>query len=57
MKMIDVSAYQPNIDYAKVKAAGIGGAILRCGYTGWGSSSDSTKSASFLANSTVSAVL
>ena len=38
MKLIDVSAYQPNIDYAKVKAAGIGGAILRCGYTGWGSS-------------------
>ncbi len=38
MKMIDVSAYQPNIDYAKVKAAGIGGAILRCGFTGWGSS-------------------
>ena len=38
MKLIDVSAYQPNIDYAKVKAAGIDGAILRCGYTGWGSS-------------------
>lgn len=38
IKMIDVSEYQPNIDYAKVKAAGIGGAILRCGYTGWGSS-------------------
>jgi len=38
MKMIDVSEYQPNIDYAKVKAAGIDGAILRCGYTGWGSS-------------------
>ena len=38
MKLIDVSAYQPNIDYAKVKAAGIGGAILRCGFTGWGSS-------------------
>ena len=37
-KIIDVSEYQPNIDYAKVKAAGIGGAILRCGYTGWGSS-------------------
>lgn len=37
-KIIDVSEYQPNIDYEKVKAAGIGGAILRCGYTGWGSS-------------------
>ena len=30
-KIIDVSEYQPNIDYEKVKAAGIGGAILRCG--------------------------
>ena len=38
LKVIDVSAYQPNIDYAKVKAAGIDGVILRCGYTGWGSS-------------------
>lgn len=38
MKIIDVSEYQPNIDYAKVKAAGIDGAVLRCGYTGWGSS-------------------
>lgn len=37
-KIIDVSAYQPNIDYEKVKVAGIGGVILRCGYTGWGSS-------------------
>ena len=37
-KIIDVSEYQQNIDYEKVKAAGIGGAILRCGYTGWGSS-------------------
>ena len=34
-KIIDVSEYQSSIDYAKVKAAG---AILRCGYTGWGSS-------------------
>lgn len=38
LKMIDVSEYQPNIDYAKVKASGISGVILRCGYTGWGSS-------------------
>lgn len=37
-EIIDVSEYQSTIDYAKVKAAGIGGAILRCGYTGWGSS-------------------
>ena len=37
-KIIDVSEYQQNIDYEKVKRAGIDGAILRCGYTGWGSS-------------------
>lgn len=36
MKIIDVSKYQPNIDYKKVKAAGVEGAILRCGITYWG---------------------
>lgn len=36
MTLLDVSAYQPNIDYAKVKAAGIEGVILRCGITYWG---------------------
>jgi len=35
-KVIDVSAYQPSVDYAKVKAAGIDGVILRCGITYWG---------------------
>ncbi len=36
MTLLDVSAYQPNIDYEKVKRAGIDGAILRCGITYWG---------------------
>lgn len=35
-KMIDVSKYQPDIDYSKVKTAGIKGAIIRCGLTYWG---------------------
>lgn len=35
-KLIDVSKYQPSIDYEKVKADGIEGAILRCGITYWG---------------------
>lgn len=38
LNVIDVSVYQPDIDYAAVKAAGIDGAMIRCGYTGWGSS-------------------
>ena len=49
-KIIDVSEYQPNIDYAKVKAAGIGGAILRCGFTGWGSSHSLNKDTKFEAH-------
>lgn len=36
IKVIDVSYYQPTIDYAKVKASGIKGVILRCGRTGYG---------------------
>lgn len=36
IKVLDVSSYQSNIDYAKVKASGIGGVILRCGRTYWG---------------------
>lgn len=31
-KLIDVSKHQGVIDWAKVKASGIGGAIIRCGY-------------------------
>ena len=32
--MIDVSEFQNSIDWKKVKAAGIEGAIIRCGYRG-----------------------
>lgn len=31
-KMIDVSTWQPNINWSAVKASGIDGALLRCGY-------------------------
>ena len=34
-KFLDVSKYQPSIDYKKVKASGIEGVILRCGITYW----------------------
>lgn len=35
-KGIDVSYYQGDIDFAKVKASGVGFVIIRCGITGWG---------------------
>lgn len=35
--VIDVSYVQTTIDWAKVKAAGVKGAIIRCGYRGYGS--------------------
>lgn len=34
-KVIDVSYVQRSIDWAKVKAAGIDGAMIRCGYRGY----------------------
>lgn len=34
IKVIDISTYQRNVDYAKVKASGIQGAIIRLGYSG-----------------------
>lgn len=34
-KVIDVSAFQSSINWAKVKAAGIDGAMIRCGYRGY----------------------
>lgn len=45
-KILDVSKYQPNIDYATV-AKNIDGVIIRCGYTGWGSANECIKDASF----------
>lgn len=38
-KVVDVSAFQSAIDWAKAKAAGIKGAIIRCGYRGYESGS------------------
>lgn len=35
-KVIDISSYQRTVDFAKVKAAGITGVIIRAGYTGYG---------------------
>lgn len=35
--IIDVSTHQKEIDWVKVKNQGVRGAILRIGYTGWGS--------------------
>lgn len=35
-KVLDVSSFQPNIDYSKAKSSGVNGVILRCGRTYWG---------------------
>ena len=35
-KVIDISSYQRSVDFAKVKASGVTGVILRAGYTGYG---------------------
>lgn len=39
MKILDVSKYQPSINYAAV-AKEVDGVIIRCGYTGWGSANE-----------------
>ena len=39
VKVIDVSSFQPNINYAAVKKAGISGAIIRSSLTYWGDQS------------------
>lgn len=36
VKAIDVSSYNGNIDFNKVKAAGVEDVIIRCGFTGYG---------------------
>ena len=38
-KVIDVSSYQPNINYAAVKKAGVSGAIIRSSLMYWGDQS------------------
>lgn len=35
-KVIDISKFQGSVDFAKVKADGVQGVIIRCGYTGYG---------------------
>lgn len=45
--VIDVSYYQSTIDYAKVKAAGIKGVILRCGRTGYGTAKSKQEDSTF----------
>ena len=37
--ILDVSKYQPDIDYAAVSGE-VEGVLLRCGYTGWGDAND-----------------
>lgn len=46
-KAIDISAYQTNVDYTKVKNDGIEMAILRVGYTGYGVGKSKNKDSMF----------
>lgn len=43
LKVIDVSYHNGNIDWAKVKASGVDGAIIRCGYGSNSSKQDDVK--------------
>lgn len=47
IKGIDISTYQKNVDYAKVKADGVEFAILRIGYTGYGKGKKQAKDVEF----------
>ena len=47
IKGIDISKYQTGVDYKKVKAAGVEFAILRIGYTGYGSGKRQAKDSLF----------
>lgn len=49
-KCIDVSSHNGNIDFKKVKAAGINNVIIRCGYTGYGKSHTLNKDSKFETN-------
>lgn len=49
-KAIDISVYQPNVDYEKVKDDGIEMAILRVGYTGYGIEKSKNKDTMFETN-------
>ena len=45
-KILDISKYQPAVDY-RAAAAAVEGAILRCGYTGWGDANECCPDACF----------
>lgn len=45
--IIDVSSWQENIDYAKVKNTGVKGVILRCGRTGYGTAKSKQEDSTF----------
>ena len=47
IKGIDISKYQTGVDYKKVKADGVEFAILRIGYTGYGSGKRQAKDSLF----------
>lgn len=49
-KVIDVSKHQGTIDFNKIKEENLYGVILRCGYTGYGSSKSKQKDEKFEEN-------
>ncbi|MBR3953997.1 MAG: hypothetical protein IKJ63_00810 [Clostridia bacterium] len=49
-QVIDVSTHNGDIDFRRVKAAGIDNVIIRCGFTGYGSSHTLNKDARFEEN-------
>ena len=48
--VLDISVYQGRVDFNKMKAAGVKGVIIRCGYTGWGTTKSKQKDANFEEN-------
>jgi GH25 family lysozyme M1 (1,4-beta-N-acetylmuramidase) len=49
-KVIDVSRWNGNIDFAKVKASGITGVIIKAGVTGYGAGHSMERDANFETN-------
>lgn len=45
--LIDISEFQGDVDFAKVKADGIEGVIIRCGYSGQGAGKSQNKDSKF----------
>ena len=48
--VLDISVHQGKVDFNKMKAAGVKGVIIRCGYTGWGTTKSKQKDANFEEN-------